>query len=236
MLRTNELDIGTWILRPRGDAQRVLAHDALLSREAGHWFVRETIGAAAPHASAPRRVLAQHVRARSSADSCFAGTLFELALAADRAYMLDVADGPTRHALGGELRPVSHRARRLAPGRALFTPTRSTSAACVRSLGRRSARRARSSSGWSPAPRTTSTGTTRFASPSRSALRFSPDALTGLEQNLRFGGARERRHAHLRPAFRLAELDLQSPERGRRAGALKVFGTGTQGEVRLGRV
>src|SRR5271170_78214 len=94
MLRTNESDIGTWILRTRGDAQRMLAHDALLCREAGHWFVRATIGAL-------RRTLnrlevsSRGMFALIDRDSCFAGTLFELVLAADRAYMLDVADGPT---------------------------------------------------------------------------------------------------------------------------------------------
>ena len=43
-LRTNELDIGTWILKTEGDAQAVLAADAALQRHADHWFVRETAG------------------------------------------------------------------------------------------------------------------------------------------------------------------------------------------------
>ena len=43
-------------------------------------------------------------------------------------------------------------------------------------------------SAWSPSPPTTSTGTKRCGSRSRSARRFSPDALTGLEANYRFAG------------------------------------------------
>src|SRR6185312_1242326 len=73
MLRTNELDIGTWILKTTGDIDHVLAVDASLSKHAGHWFVRETI-------------------ALLDKGSCFAGTLLELALAADRSYVLDLPD------------------------------------------------------------------------------------------------------------------------------------------------
>src|SRR6185295_3866018 len=44
LLRTNELDVGTWIVKTAGDAERVLAADAALERHGSHWFVRETIG------------------------------------------------------------------------------------------------------------------------------------------------------------------------------------------------
>ena len=87
-LRTNELDIGTWILKTEGDASRVLAADETLKKYADHWFVRETTGML-------RRTLARlDVTSRSlfaliEPGSCFAGTLLELALSADRAYMLD---------------------------------------------------------------------------------------------------------------------------------------------------
>jgi len=87
-LRTNELDIGTWILKTEGDAAAVLACDAALQAHAGHWFVREVTGLL-------RRTLARlDVSSRSlfaliEAGSCFAGTLAELAFCADRTYMLD---------------------------------------------------------------------------------------------------------------------------------------------------
>jgi benzoyl-CoA-dihydrodiol lyase len=93
MLRTNELDIGTWLLKPAGDADRVLAADETLARFASDWFVRETTGLL-------RRTLARlDVSSRTlialiDAGSCFAGTLLELGLAADRSYMLDLPDDP----------------------------------------------------------------------------------------------------------------------------------------------
>ena len=87
MLRSNELEIGTWILKTRGDGAPVLAVDAVLAEHGGNWFVRETIGML-------RRTLARlDVTSRTlfaviDGGSCFAGTLLELVLAADRSYML----------------------------------------------------------------------------------------------------------------------------------------------------
>ncbi|HEX6019627.1 MAG TPA: 2,3-epoxybenzoyl-CoA dihydrolase, partial [Burkholderiaceae bacterium] len=86
-LRTNELDIGLWLLKTTGDAAAVLACDRALTQHASHWFVRETQGML-------RRTLARlDVSARTlfaliEPGSCFAGTLAELAFAADRTYML----------------------------------------------------------------------------------------------------------------------------------------------------
>jgi benzoyl-CoA-dihydrodiol lyase len=92
-LRTNELEIGTWVIKTRGDANLVMQADAVLERHKGHWLVRETIGAL-------RRTLARiDVTSRSlialvDSGSCFAGTFYELAAACDRIYMLDLPDSP----------------------------------------------------------------------------------------------------------------------------------------------
>ncbi len=91
MLRTNELDIGTWLLKTQGNGEYVLLTDATLLHYGSHWFVREVIGLL-------RRTLARlEVSSRTlfalvESGSCFAGTLFELALAADRIYMLQAED------------------------------------------------------------------------------------------------------------------------------------------------
>jgi benzoyl-CoA-dihydrodiol lyase len=92
-LRTNELEIGTWVIKTRGDANLAMHADTVLEQHKGHWLVRETIGAL-------RRTLARlDVTSRSlialaDQGSCFAGTLYELALACDRIYMLDLPDAP----------------------------------------------------------------------------------------------------------------------------------------------
>ena len=92
-LRTNELETGTWVIQTRGDANRLMLADAVLEQHGQHWLVRETVGAL-------RRTLARlDVPSRSlialvDAGSCFAGTFYELALACDRIYMLDLPDAP----------------------------------------------------------------------------------------------------------------------------------------------
>ncbi|MFM6985783.1 MAG: enoyl-CoA hydratase-related protein, partial [Hydrogenophaga sp.] len=70
-MRTNELDIGTWLLKTDGDAAAVLANDALMLANKDHWFVNETIG---------------HLRR----------TLAELAFCADRSYQLVLPDEPAK--------------------------------------------------------------------------------------------------------------------------------------------
>ncbi|WP_332742864.1 2,3-epoxybenzoyl-CoA dihydrolase [Hydrogenophaga sp.] len=90
-LRTNELDIGTWLLKTEGDAAAVLASDALMLAHKDHWLVRETLGLM-------RRTFARlDVSSRSlfaliDSGSCFAGCFAELAFCADRAYMLALPD------------------------------------------------------------------------------------------------------------------------------------------------
>jgi benzoyl-CoA-dihydrodiol lyase len=92
-LRTNELEIGTWVIKTRGDANLVMQADATLEKHKDHWLVRETLGLL-------RRTLARlDVTSRSlialvDQGSCFAGTFSELALACDRIYMLDLPDAP----------------------------------------------------------------------------------------------------------------------------------------------
>jgi len=92
-LRTNELEVGTWVIKTQGDAGLVMRMDEVLAKLKDHWLVKETTGAL-------RRTLARiDVTSRSlialvDAGSCFAGTFYELALACDRIYMLDLPDSP----------------------------------------------------------------------------------------------------------------------------------------------
>ena len=92
-LRTNELEVGTWVIKTRGDAAQVMKMDQVLAKLKDHWLVKETTGAL-------RRTLARlDVTSRSlialvDSGSCFAGTFYELALSCDRIYMLDLPDSP----------------------------------------------------------------------------------------------------------------------------------------------
>jgi benzoyl-CoA-dihydrodiol lyase len=86
-LRTNETGLGTWVLRTKGDAERVLAHDALLLRSQDDWLAREIV------LYLKRTLKRLDVTSRSlialiEPGSCFAGSLLEVALAADRTFHL----------------------------------------------------------------------------------------------------------------------------------------------------
>jgi benzoyl-CoA-dihydrodiol lyase len=91
-MRTNELDIGVWLMKTEGRLEAVLAMDATLRSLKDHWLARETIGYL-------RRTLSRlDVTSRSlfalvDEGSCFAGTLLELALACDRIYDLAAPSG-----------------------------------------------------------------------------------------------------------------------------------------------
>ncbi|WP_428385389.1 2,3-epoxybenzoyl-CoA dihydrolase [Nevskia ramosa] len=185
-LRTNELDIGTWLLRTEGDQAAVLACDAALEAHAANWFVRETRGLL-------RRCLARlDVSSRTlfaliEEGSCFVGTLAEIAFAADRSYMqLLPENGPViqLNALNFGAYPMVNHKARLA--RRFYEET-SPMESAKRAIGQQLDSAEALSLGlitanpddidWNDEIRT--------ACEERAAL--SPDALTGLEANLRFG-------------------------------------------------
>ena len=99
-LRVNEPLIGTVVVKTLGDGAKVLAADETLLTHQDNWFVREVIQ------FMKRTLKRMDLTSRSffaciEPGSCFAGTLFELALAADRSYMLDDPDQPNTIALSG---------------------------------------------------------------------------------------------------------------------------------------
>jgi benzoyl-CoA-dihydrodiol lyase len=115
-LRINEDEVGLVLVRTEGDAGRVLGVDRVLDQLAGDWFVAEVRGRIA------RTLRRMDQTARSffaliEPGSCFAGTLFELALAADRSYMLD-SDEPANAVaispMNGGSYPMAHGMSRLA--------------------------------------------------------------------------------------------------------------------------
>jgi benzoyl-CoA-dihydrodiol lyase len=86
-LRTNETELGTWVFRTQGDPEKVLAHDEFLLAHAGDWFANEV------RHYLKRTLRRLDVTSRSliaviEPGSCFAGSLLEVALAADRSFQL----------------------------------------------------------------------------------------------------------------------------------------------------
>jgi benzoyl-CoA-dihydrodiol lyase len=185
-LRMNEPLIGTIVLKTRGDQEAMLAMDRLLAAHQDHWLVREVMH------FVKRTLKRLDVTSRSffaliEPGSCFAGTLFELALAADRSYMLDDPEQDNTIALssmnGGPLR-MSNGLTRLQT-RFLGAPARVDEA--LAHDGRFDPEAALEAGLVSFAPDDLDwNDEVRLAIEARAAL--SPDALTGMEANLRFAG------------------------------------------------
>ncbi|ODP30942.1 2,3-epoxybenzoyl-CoA dihydrolase [Pandoraea sp. ISTKB] len=237
-LRTNELDIGTWLLRTEGDAKHVLAADASLLAHQDHWFVRETLGML-------RRTFARiDVSSRSlfaliEPDSCFTGTLAEFAFAADRTYMAALPaseeDEPaiTLSEVNFGLLPMvtdqSRLARRFYEDTAELEAVRATIGRPVRPdeaerLGLVTA--AVDDLDWPDE--------IRIAIEERAAM--SPDALTGMEANLRFNG---KETMNTRIFGRLSAWQnwiFIRPNAVGEKGALKVYGKGNKAQFDLNRV
>ena len=230
LLRTNEPELGTWVLKTTGDAAHALAADATLDRFKADWFVRETIGTL-------RRTLARlDVTSRTlyaliEPRSCFAGTLLELALAADRSYMLalaaDDAAAPTiaLSTMNFGSYPMVNGQYRLA---ARFYEEDAQIAAAKSALGRMLAAPAAIDLGLV----TTAPDDLDWADEIRIALEerasLSPDALTGMEANLRFGVTET---METRVFGRLSAWQnwiFIRPNAVGENGALKIFGTGSK--------
>jgi benzoyl-CoA-dihydrodiol lyase len=185
-LRLNEPMIGTIVLKTIGDAAAVLAVDATLLGYRDHWFVREIIH------FMKRTLKRMDLTSRSffaliEPGSCFAGSLFELALAADRSYMLDDPDQPNTIALSamnaGPL-PMSNGLTRLqtrflgAPGQVAEVLGETEPFDAMAAMDAGLVTFAPDELDWDDE--------VRLAVEGRAA--FSPDALTGMEANLRFAG------------------------------------------------
>jgi benzoyl-CoA-dihydrodiol lyase len=185
-LRINEPLIGTVVVKTTGDPAAVRAVDETLLAHKDHWLVREIVH------FMKRTLKRMDLTSRSffatiEPGSCFAGSLFELALAADRSYMLDDPDQPNTIALSGMNSgslPMSNGLTRLQT-RFLGTPERVDEVLAEKEPF--DAQAAMDAGLISFAPDELDwDDEVRLAVEGRAA--FSPDALTGMEANLRFAG------------------------------------------------
>ena len=227
-MRTNELDIGTWLIKTQGDAAAVLAMDATLLAHQDHWLVRETIGLL-------RRTFSRlDVSSRSlfaliEAGSCFAGSLLELALACDRSYHLALPDdeagaprisvGEVNFGLFPMITGQSRLQRRFYNEQPALDAVRAVAGQALDA-----------DAAFALGLVTSNPDDIDWADETRIAIEervaMSPDALTGLEANLRFNGPE---NMFTRVFGRLTAWQnwiFQRPNAVGEKGALKVYGKG----------
>ncbi len=242
-LRTNETEIGTWVLRTRGDAGRVLAHDELLlASTGGDWLANEIV------LYLKRTLKRLDVTSRSlialiEPGSCFAGSLLELALAADRSYMLSGLSqdagpgaGPATVTVGGMNLgplPTGNGLTRLAT-RFYGDPDG------LAAVGKRAGEPLEAEDAGQLGLVTFAPDDidwdeeVRIAIEERSA--FSPDALTGLEANYRFAGPETIETKIFGRLSAWQNWIFHRPNASGPDGALRRYGTGQRADFDRKRV
>ena len=227
-MRTNELEIGTWLIKTEGDAAAVLAMDATLLAHQNHWLVRETTGLL-------RRTFSRlDVSSRSlfaliESGSCFVGSFLELALACDRSYQLalpdDAANAP-RIVVGDAnfgLYPMATDQSRL---ERRFYGDQTELDAVRAKLGQPLDANAAFALGLV----TANPDDIDWADEVRIAIEervaMNPDALTGMEANLRFNGVETMATRVFGRLTAWQNWIFQRPNAVGEKGALKVYGKG----------
>ena len=239
-LRLNEMQIGLWVLRTEGDPERFAAHEALLADNADHWLANEV------RQYWKRTLKRLDVTSRSLAafvehGSCFVGTLAEIVFAVDRSYMMDGEFEDDERALGALVLteanfgayPMGNGLTRLQT-RFLGEPER-VDAARER-IGESLDAEAADAAGlvtvilddidWDDEVRL-------FVEERAS---FSPDAMTGMEANLRFAGPETMETRIFGRLTAWQNWIFNRPNAVGEDGALQRYGTGVRGDFDLERV
>ena len=237
-MRTNELDIGIWLIKTRGDHAAVSAMDQTLMAHQQHWFVRETIGLL-------RRTLSRFdVSSRSlfaliEEGSCFNGTFLEFALTCDRIYHLALPDdeAKTPKVMVSEVNfgtyPMITGQSRL--GRRFYDEEEA-----INQVRSQAGQLLDADQAFAIGLNTSNPDDIDWSDEVRIAIEerisMSPDALTGLEANLRFNGPE---NMFTRIFGRLTAWQnwiFQRPNAVGDKGALKVYGKGDKAQFDWHRV
>src|SRR6185437_14132774 len=230
MLRVNEAELGTVILKTRGSVAAMLDADAAMLAHQESWFVRETL-------LFLRRTFARlDVSARSlfaiiDKGSCFAGTLLELALAADRSFMLDLPEG------GNDAPQLALSAANFGPFPMANGLTRLATRFCgeaapVAAIAERMGEHLRAADARKLGLVTFAPDDLDWEDEIRLAIEerasLSPDALSGLEANLRFAGPETMETRIFGRLSAWQNWIFNRPNAVGEQGALKLFGSGAK--------
>ena len=226
-LRTNELELGLWVMKTAGSPEADLAIDKLLLSRQDNWFVREVLGRMR-RTFARLEVASRSLYAIAEPGSCFAGSLLELALAADRIYMRDSEESASGTTITlsemnfGPL-PMANHLSRLA---ARFYEDQAHIAWLRGQIAKKLSPREALEAGLVTAAPDDLDWEDEIRQAMESRAAQSPDALTGLEANLRFG---PKETPETRIFGRLSAWQnwiFIRPNAVGPSGALKVYGTG----------
>jgi benzoyl-CoA-dihydrodiol lyase len=241
-LRTNETELGTWVLRTTGEPEHVLAYDALLLDHLDDWLANEIV-LYLKRTLKRLDVTSRSILALIEPGSCFAGSLFELVLAADRSYHLfGVFED-----LGADAQPAT-----VTPDRMNLGPLPMGNGLTrleTRFIGAPDALDAVKAVAGQPLPADDAerlglvtfapddidwSDEVRIAIEERSS--FSPDALTGMEANYRFAGPETVETKIFGRLSAWQNWIFNRPNASGPDGALRRFGTGQHADFDRKRV
>lgn len=238
MMRTNELDIGVWLIKTEGDASAVLAMDEVLLANQSHWLVRETIGLL-------RRTFSRlDLSSRSlfaliEPGSCFAGTYLELALACDRSYHLALPDDEAT-APNITVAETNFGVYPMVTGQSRLGRRFYDEAPALEAVRAKAGQALDADAAFALGLVTSNPDDIDWLDEVRIAIEervsMSPDALTGMEANLRFNGLE---NMFTRIFGRLSAWQnwiFQRPNAVGEKGALKVYGKGEKSQFDWNRV
>ncbi len=231
-LRLNETEIGTWVLQSQGDGALVEAYDALLAKEASNWLVQEIV------LYWKRTLKRLDVSSRSlialvEPGSCFAGTLLEIVLAADRSYMLDgTVEGSNLPAATLRLTPMNFGPYPMGNGLTRLATRFLSNPAQVGELKEQTGRSMDAEAADAAGLVTFTPDDIDWEDEVRLAVEeragFSPDGLIGMEANLRFAGPETMETKIFARLSAWQNWIFQRPNATGAEGALKLYGTGKQ--------
>ena len=239
-LRTNEEELGLWVWKTVGSADGVEAHDRLLLDHQSDWLVRE-IRLYLRRVFKRLDVTSRSLFALIEPGSCFAGTLLELALACDRSYMLDgTREGDDRPAAAVRLTALNLGAYPMVNGLARLASRFLDEPARADDLKGRLGQDLDAAAALEAGLVTFAPDDIDWEDEVRIALEaraaFSPDALTGMEASLRFGGPETLESKIFARLSAWQNWIFQRPNAVGAGGALKVYGTGDRAEFDRRRV
>ncbi len=241
-LRTNELELGTWVFRTRGDLDRVLAHERLLAEHAGADWLVDEIRHYVKRVLKRLDVTSRSLIALIEPGSCFAGALLELALACDRQYMLDgtLDETGAEEPAGIVLTDANFGAFPMGNGLTRLASRFYGDDDAVAKLRPETGRRIAAVEAAELGLVTEAVDDIDWDDEIRILLEercsLSPDALTGLEANLRFVGPETMESRIFARLSAWQNWIFVRPNASGPAGALRRYGTGRRAEFDRKRV
>jgi len=239
-LRTNENEIGTWLFQTSGDSELMAAHDAVLAANQDHWLARE-VSLYLKRTLKRIDVTSRSIFAMIEPASCFTGTLLELALAADRSYMLDGQfEGDNRAPATVSLTAMNFGPYEMVNGLTRLQSRFLDDPSQVDGLAARQGEAMEALDAEEAGLVTFAPDDIDWEDEVRIAIEeraaFSPDALTGMEANLRFGGPETLESKIFSRLSAWQNWIFQRPNAVGETGALPLYGSGQRSEFDRRRV